>query len=205
MGTALIVGLSAFTKNIIGIITRPYETCRHIVDRGTPAELVYIAALLVIYFSIASMVKISAFRPFLLTRQFVLLAVATGLTYCVTVAAFWIGSRIMHATGTLKGFAIIWGYSLVPTLVWFVVTSILYIVLPPPRTTSIEGVIFSLLFLVFTATLFLWKATIVYLAVRFGFRLALGKVILLYVIVTPFVGAYSYGMYRLGIFRVPFL
>ncbi len=64
METWLIVALSAFIKNVIGLVTRPYETCRRIVDRGRMGELVYVAILLSVYFAFASVVKVAAFRPF---------------------------------------------------------------------------------------------------------------------------------------------
>ncbi len=205
METSLIIGLSAFFKNILGLVMRPYETCRRIVDHGEYAELAYAGILLLAYFSIASVVKVAAFRPFLLTRQFIVLSSATGFTYCITLALFWTAGKLVGAKGRFKGLAVSWGYSLIPTLIWFLATSILYVVLPPPRTTSMAGVIFSILFLVFSGTLFFWKATIAYLTLRFGLRLDLGKILVVLTISLPILAGYSFGMYRLGIFRVPFL
>lgn len=205
MESSLIVALSAFFKNCIGLVTRPYETCRKIADQGGFGELAYIAILLATYFAIASLVKIAAFRPFLLTREFVVLASATGITYVIAVALFWTAGKLVGAQGKLKGFAVAWGYSLVPTFLWFFATSILYVLLPPPRTTSAAGVLFSILFLIFSATLFFWKVTIGYLSLRFGLRLGLGKILIVLAISLPILGFYSFGMYRLGIFRIPFL
>ncbi len=205
METWLIVALSAFIKNVIGLVTRPYETCRRIVDRGRMGELVYVAILLSVYFAFASVVKVAAFRPFLLSRQFIVLAAATGTTYIFAVALFWVAGKLIRADGKLKGLAVLWGYSLLATLTWFLATSILYVVLPPPRTTSLAGILFSILFLIFSATLFFWKATIAYLTLRFGLRLKLGKILLVFTLTLPVLGAYSYGMYRMGIFRIPFI
>lgn len=205
METSLVVALSAFVKNVIGLVTRPYETCRRIADYGRPGELVYVAILLAIYFAFASLVKVAAFRPFLLTRQFVVLAAATGATYMLAVALFWGASKLVGAQGKLKGLAVSWGYSLLATLAWFLTTSILYVILPPPRTTSAAGVLFSVLFLIFSATLFFWKATIAYLTLRFGLRLGLGKIIIVLALTVPVLGLYSFCLYRLGIFKIPFI
>jgi len=205
METSLIVALSAFFKTVVGLITRPYETCRAIVEKGKPAELTYIAVLLALYFALASLVKVAAFRPFVLTRQFIVLAGATGITYCLTVALFWTAGKLMGAQGKLRGLAVVWGYSLLPTLAWFFITSLLYVILPPPRTTSLAGVTFSILFLIFSATLFFWKASIAYLSLRFGLRLDLGKILIVLSISLPILAVYSIGMYRLGIFRIPFI
>lgn len=205
METLLIVALVDFGRNIIGLVTRPYETCRRIADRGNPLELTYVVFVLALYFILASLVKVASFRPFLLTRQFFVLAGAAGVTYCLVVAIFWGIGKLIGANGKLKGLAVLWGYSLIPTVIWFFVTSVLYVLLPPPRTTSIRGVIFSVLFLVFSITLFLWKTTIAYLSLRFGLRLGLGKILVVLVGALPILGLYSYGMYRVGIFKIPFL
>jgi hypothetical protein len=205
METSLIVALVDFGRNVVGLVTRPYETSRRIVDHGGFGELVYVAILLTIYFAFASLVKVAAFRPFLLSRQFIVLASATGATYLFTVALFWTAGKLVGAQGKLKGFAVSWGYSLLPTLTWFLATSILYVILPPPRTTSAAGIAFSILFLIFSVTLFFWKATIAYLTLRFGLRLNLGKIFVVLALTVPVLGLYSYGMYRLGIFRIPFL
>jgi hypothetical protein len=205
METSLIVALVDFGRNIIGLVTRPYETCRRIADRGGFGELVYVAILLATYFAFASLVKVASFRPFLLTRQFIVLSVATGVTYLFTLALFWMAGKLVGAQGRFKGLAVSWGYSLVATFAWFLATSILYVILPPPRTTSMAGVLFSILFLIFSITLFFWKATIAYLTLRFGLRLTLGKIMIVLALTLPILGLYSFGMYRLGIFRVPFL
>lgn len=205
MESYLIVALSAFVKNAIGLVTRPYETCRRIVDQGRYGELLYVGILLIFYFTLASLVKVAAFRPFLLTREFMVLALATGTTYALVISLFWTAGKLVGAGGKFKGIAVLWGYSLLSTLAWFFVTSLLYVILPPPRTTSIPGILFSILFLVFSATLFFWKATIAYLTLRFGLRLSLGKILIVFGITIPIIAFYSLGMYRLGIFKVPFL
>lgn len=205
MEIALIVAFLSFVKNVIGLVTRPYETCRRIADHGGYGELSYVAILLAVYFAFASLVKVAAFRPFLLTRQFIVLAAATGTTYIFAVALFWTAGKLVGAQGKFKGLAVSWGYSLLATLTWFLATSLLYVILPPPRTTSTAGVAFSILFLIFSVTLFFWKATIAYLTLRFGLRLNLGKILIVLAVTLPILGFYSVGMYRLGIFRIPFL
>lgn len=195
----------AFGRNIIGLVTRPYETMRRIVDRGKPGELTYIVLLLCLYFALASLVRVSHFRPFLLTREFLQLALAAATTYGLAVFMFWKAGTWVGAKGTFPGFALSWGYTLVPTLVWFLSTSILYVIIPPPRSTSPQGVLFSLLFLVFSATLFFWKVTLGYLALRFGLRLDFKKICIVVALSLPVLVGYSIGMYRIGIFRIPFV
>ncbi|MBI3956083.1 hypothetical protein HY339_02410 [Candidatus Gottesmanbacteria bacterium] len=182
---ALLIAGVSFCRTAIGLVVRPYETYRRIIDRGSAWELVFIASL----------VAVSAFR-------FVIAAFAT---YAIVVAAVWVAGERIGGKGTLRGITLGWGYTLIPTSCWFLMTSLLYIVLPPPRTTSAAGIAFSVLFLVLSATLFFWKLTLGYLTLRFGLKLDLARILLVVSVVGPIMGAWSWGMYRLGIFKVPFV
>ena len=204
MDNKLLISGISFGRNCVGIITRPYEAYRRIVERGSVWELVYIGTLLTVYFVVASIVKTSLFWPLLLTRQFIVLMSATALTFLFVVALFKLAGNAVGGKGTLRGVALGWGYSLLPTLAWFWMTSLLYVFLPPPRTTSLLGVSFSILYLLVSATLLFWKVILAYLALRFSLRLDLGRIILVCVMVFPVLGLYTLAMYRLGIFRVPF-
>ena len=113
--------------------------------------------------------------------------------------------KLLGSSGRLRPILLGWGYTLIPTTLWFLVTSILYVVLPPPRTQSSAGILFSVLFLVFSTALFFWKFMLAYLTMRFGLRLDLLRIVAVTIICLPFLGLYSVLMYRWGIFRVPFL
>ncbi len=202
---ALLIAGVSFGRNALGLVTRPYETYRRIVDRGSTWELVYIAVLAMAYFALASLVKVASFRPFLLTRQFVVLGAAALATHALVIAAVWLVGRRVGGTGTLAGITRGWGYTVLPTVCWFFMTSLLYVLLPPPRTTSVAGVAFSVLFLIVSATLFFWKLTLGYLTLRFGLKLDLVRILVVVGFVGPIMGVWSWGMYRLGIFRVPFI
>ena len=188
MGDLLFSAGISFGRTLVGIAMRPYETYRRIVGRASLWEMVYIAVLLSLY-CVSARIQI----------------VPVVLTYCMTVGIFWWIGRMMGAKGKLQGFMMGWGYTLIPTLVWFWGTSILYVLVPPPRTTSPQGLLFSVLYLLFSATLLFWKVTLSYLALRFGLRLDLGKISVVCAIALPFLMLYSIGMYRLGIFRIPFI
>jgi len=205
MSNKLLLAGFSFGRHCLGLITRPYETFRRIVEKGDTLELAYVAACVCVYLAIASLVKQSLFHPFLLTQQFLVLGVGAAATYVVAVGLFWFVGRCVGAKGNWRGFAVAWGYTLMPTLLWFLGTSLLYVFIPPPRTTSILGFTFSIIFLLFSATLLFWKVTLSYLSLRFGLRLDLGKLVLICSIVLPMLAIYSFGMYKVGIFRVPFI
>jgi hypothetical protein len=197
---ALISGLVTFSQNTVGIVIRPYETYRRITRRENVWELPFIALILAVYFAVASAVKTAAFHPFILSKQFVLIGSATGLTYIVMICLMFKSAQILGGVGTLKR-----AYTLIPTLVWFMSTSVLYVILPPPRTTSVAGMAFSAAYLVFSAALFFWKTILMYLTLRFGMRLDLPKIAVIFLVVVPLMALYSIGMYKLGIFRIPFI
>lgn len=203
--TGLVLGGVAFGRHFLGIITHPYATYRRLVEKGSWWELVYIGLLLAFYFALASLIKTAAFRPFLLTKHFAVLAAGAAGSYLVVVTTWWLLMRLLRVQGQWRTLAVAWGYTLVPTVVWFLATSILYLLLPPPRTTRLEGVIFSILYLVFSAMLFYWKLTLAYLTLRFGMRLDLVRILAVWGVTLPVLATYSFLMYRWGIFKVPFL
>lgn len=205
MKNQLLVAVISFGRNAVGVVTRPYETYRTIVGSANVWELPSIAGLIAGYFALASLVKVASFRPFLLTREFMVLLGAAMVSYIFVVSLLWIVGRLVGGKGTLAGLACGWGYTLLPTVVWFFMTSALFLILPPPRTTSVAGVVFSGLFLVFSVMLLFWKLMLGYLTLRFGLKLDLARIFVVAGIVMPILGIYSVGMYRLGIFRVPFI
>lgn len=201
----LMLASFSFVKHVGGMFTTPYATYRRLVDKGRRSETVFLGLCCVIYFSISSIVKTQAFRPLLLTRQFLLLAGGAFTGYIFVVAALYLLAKAMGGKGVWGKVALAWAYSLIPTIIWFLSTSVLYVLLPPPRTQAPLGILFSLVYLLFSAVLFFWKAEMYYLTLRFGMRLTLPKIIVVTGIFIPLVCIYSIMMYRMGIFRVPFI
>jgi len=195
----------SFSRHVIGIAITPYQTYRVLVDRGRWGELVYIGGITAAYFALASLVKTASFRPFLLTKQFVVLTSGAIAGYLLVVGFIGFFSMILHRGKALEGIAVAWGYTMIPTVLWFFATSLLYVILPPPRTESFAGVLFSLLYLTMSVVLLFWKIELYYLTLRFGLRLDLLRIIALTIVFLPVVFGYSMAMYALGIFRVPFL
>lgn len=204
----LVVGILqlviSFLKNFWGSIQKPYTTYRRLVSED-PYQLLVIFTLVGGYFFLVSPLKVHSFHPFLLTlnaSRLFTVALASFLLACFVLLGL---GKLFKGQGTLAGVLMTWGYSLLPTLIWFLATSIFYVILPPPRTESILGKSFSLLFLTFSLSLFFWKGILYYLTLRFGLKLDLFKIIGVSLIFFPLLALYSYWMYTLGIFRVPFV
>lgn len=205
MSDQVVIAFYKVARTVVGLIRKPYETYRAIINHGSLWELLPLSLLIFSYLIIASVVKTAAFRPYMLTKQFIVLAVAVGITYGLVVGLVWIVGRMVGGKGSLRAVVLGWAYTLVPTVCWFLVTSILYMVIPPPRTDSPLGVIFSLLFLLFSSVLFFWKFVLSYLTLRFSLKIDLFRIALICVISIPIIAIYSFGMYRLGIFKIPFI
>lgn len=195
----------AWIHATVGIILKPYETYRRIVDRGTAGEVFFIGVFLSLYFAFASLVKTSSLHPLLLTGKFVWLSMTAVAAYAVSVCSLWLLGRLVHGRGSFRGFAVAWAYTLIPTVVWFWATSLLYVFIPPPRTASTLGIAFSIIYLVFSTMLLLWKCTLAYLSLRFGLRLNFQKILVVVMLALPLAGLYGGIMYYLRVFRIPFL
>jgi len=197
-----IIGQSA--AHMYGIIARPYMTMRSIAQSGSYWELVSIGVVLSMYFAVATVVKNPAFRPFLLTRQFLALAVVVVVTTLFASGVLWCTGKLVGGVGSYGRFFLTWSYTLIPTVCWFLATSILYILLPPPRTARPEGIAASGVFLVFSTVLLLWKLVLSYLAIRFSLRLSLPRILGAAFLACGPLFLYGYWTYAIGVFKIPF-
>jgi len=194
-----------FSKSVWGIMSKPYITCRDIARRSDVLEMVPIALLSFGYFALASVVRVKHFRPFILTSHFLKLTSWAIVTFFVSIFFLWAAARIVGGSGKIKTLAVGWSYTLVPSVFWFLSTSILYLILPPPRTQAWQGILFSLVFLIFSSAILYWKIMLGYLTLRFSMHLDLLKIVFVATIFLPFFGIYSFFLYKIGVFRIPFI
>jgi len=193
-----------FLKNVWGSIQSPYATYRKIVAED-PYQLIIIFTLIAGYFFLASPLKLHTLHPFLLTVNASRLF-TTVLCLYLGICFLLLGlSKLFNGVASLRSVLMAWGYSLIPTLVWFLVTLVMYVLIPPPRTETILGRGFSLLYLTFSLSLFFWKGLLYYLTLRFALKFDLTKIILASLLFFPLLGATSYFLYIFGIFKVPFI
>ena len=194
-----------FLRSSVGLLLKPYESMRKIILRGNIYECFPIALLILSYFALASLVRAPAFRPYLLTKHYVLLVSASSLGFIVITGTILVMARILRITIQHKSLLVGWSYTLLPTVFWFLITSILYVILPPPRTTAFTGMLFSGLYLLFSSALLFWKLMLIYLVLRFTFREKLAILVAVGIAIISVAAMYSLFMYRLGIFRIPFI
>lgn len=197
-----------FGKTSYGLIHTPYQTVRSIALRPDKRHLVFVAILVAMYLVSATIVR-GGLRasPLFLSASLSKVAVGVFLTYFSTIVFItYIGKFFGQAyQATLQNIAVLWGYTLIPTVLWFLTMSISFYLLPPPRTASLSGQLASAFFIALSTGLFFWKVILYYLTLRFGLRLSLRQIFLFSSLFAPSAGLYAVVMYRIGIFRIPFI
>lgn len=198
--------LILFSRNSIGCLNSPYVTYRKLADEKSDVrQVVYLFILSAGYFIFASLIRSGLRNPYLLTIKFNLL-LAGGLSgFALMLLFLMIIGKVFNTFSGPKKLIFLWSYTLLPTLTWFFFTSFMYLIIPPPRSFSIAGKLYSIFYIVFSLTLLLWKLILYYLTLRFGLKMDLQKISIATLILIPVIAGYSVLMYRLGVFRVPFL
>lgn len=195
-----------FGRNLVGCFNSPYLTYRKLVIQKTDLhQTIFIPLFVILYFIFVATIRTGLKNPFLLTVKFNTLLFVSVLGFLMMLALFYISGRLVGGKGTLRQIYVLWVFSLVPTLMWFFVTSILYLILPPPRTISFLGKFYSVVFITFSLAVLLWKSILYYLTLRFALKLDLLRIVGISVFIIPVIFVYSFIMYRLGIFRIPFI
>lgn len=195
-----------FIQNTWGSIQHPYETYRRLAEGKNRIQAFPIFILCFTYFLWTTVVHVGIrSHPLLISFNLFKVASASAVTFLVVLVSIYVVGRLFNGKGTLKTLLLPWAYSLLPTLIWFFSTSLLWFLFPPPRTLALSGKLLSFVFLVFSFFLFFWKGVLYYLTLRFGLKLDLRRILGVSTIIFPLGFLYSILMYRLGIFRVPFL
>lgn len=195
-----------FGRNLIGCINAPYVTYRRLSNpKADLIQTIFIPILVIFYFIFVATIRNGIQNPYLLTVKFNLLFFASAGGFLFMLCLFYLAGKLVGGKGSLRQIYTLWIFSLIPTLVWFFITSTLYLMLPPPRTISFWGKLYSVVFIAFSIAVLLWKVMLYYLTLRFSLKIDLYKITIVSTVVIPTIIIYSLLMYRWGIFRIPFL
>lgn len=185
-------------RNFFLLILSPYKTMRKISQEKDYWQPVIVIIFVFIYFVVANKIRRFYYPPSLIFLAFLLF-------FLFTIFFFYLLSLIFNKKEKLESFFLTFSYSLFPTLIWFITNSIIYYFLPPPRTMSLMGKGFSIFFIAFSLSLFLWKIILLYLSIRFSSRLTFFKIMFLMVLYLCIFFPLTVIFYQLKIFRVPFI
>ncbi len=170
-------------------------------------QIIIILAIAIGYFFYAQIVRQRTFHPLIISPS----AFISSVTFCLTFGIatyffYYMYKGVKHNSGVeYSSFLFTFAYSLIPTFIWFYTTSTLFYLLPPPRTASFLGKGFSLVFVSFSLTLLLWRFILLYLSVRFSAKASFYRTITSIGLFLVWFVPYSYALYSLEIFRIPFI
>ena len=188
-------------KRFILLIISPYKTMRKISYEKDYYQPIIIISLVFIYFKFIYYLRDKIYPATLIYFLFI-------INVLLTVIFFYLLSKLFSNNKkeiTFSSFVFTFSYSLFPTIIWFLSTSILFIFLPPPRTFSILGKGFSIFFVAYSMSLLIWKLIIGYLAMRFSSKQNFFKIIYMIILYLIWFIPYSIFLYQFKLFRIPFI
>lgn len=193
-----IISLLLIIKNFFGLIFFPYRTVRKISLERDYYQALIIFFLVFIYFKGVYFLRDEPYPATLVFSIFL-------INFFLTMIFFYFTGKFFNPKINYQSLVLTFAYSLFPTLVWFISTSILYIFLPPPRSLSFLGKGFSIFFIAYSVSLFAWKLILVFLSLRFSLKLSFYQISYLMILYLTWFLPYSLLLYHFRLFRIPFI
>lgn len=192
------------------LIFAPYKTMRVLADDFDVYQVLIILTLIFGYYVYAVAIRSNALNPLLLSSSALISFLYFLLTFVLVLLFFYGAGLVLQKMGHahvrgIRSLVMTFSYSLLPTLIWFFTTSSLFLVLPPPRYPTVLGTAFSIIFIVFSVTLLLWRIILWYLSLRFVYRARFYSILIVMLAFGVWFVPYTIAMYQYGIFRVPFI
>lgn len=202
----LLLSFISFIKHLTGIVLKPYQTYRELTKGVFALEAAFITFLVIGYIGTSSLLRKGLdVGPLFLSLYAGKVFWGILFTFVFAWGSLYFAGKLLGGQGTPKSLFLPWAYSLIPTTIWFLLTSFFYFILPPPRTQAITGKLFTIVFITLSLGLFYWKGMLYYFTLRLGHKLSLSKILIVSFIVFPLGILYSLITYKLGLFRIPFI
>jgi len=198
MISTIISGVILVGLRTVQLIRSPYKTIRIISNDVNYSQIYVIFVLIYLYFIFADFVKRFNYAPTLIYAVFL-------LNFLLSSVFFYFMNVVQIKRSDIRPFIMTFAYSLMPSLIWFTINTSLFLIFPPPRTSSILGTLFSIFFIIFSMGMLFWKIQLVYLSLRFATKasfLSIAYAVILYLCIFA---PYSVLLYYAGIFRIPFI
>ena len=162
------------------------------------------------YFMYASAIRTQTLDPIVVSSSFFRIFMFFLLTFMTTVGFMWVVGRILKAFSmadpmSLHVSLVLSAYSLIPTLLWFLMTSVLYLLFPPPRYDTLLGTSLSMIFIVLSISILIWRLILWYLTIRFSLRVQFMTIMVIMFIFVLWLVPYAFLMYYFNVFRIPFI
>ncbi|CAN5219392.1 hypothetical protein BH09PAT2_BH09PAT2_03340 [soil metagenome] len=195
-----IVSIIVVLQRIFLLIMYPYKTMRKISFETDYFQIILLFGCVCVYFYFANILRQYHYEP-------IILFILTVFHYLGSVLFFHFIATIFSKDKQLsmKPFLFTLMYSMIPTLIWLGVNSSLYLILPPPRTFSLLGGAFSVVYISFSLAMLVWKVILEYLAIRFASKMPFYQVVYALILYFVMVGPYFFWMYAMNFFRIPII
>jgi len=190
-------------KRFFLLIIYPYKTMRRISLEKDYYQLLIIAGLVFLYFKFIYFLRDKTYLATLVFLFFIFNFLLTS-SFFYFINNFFSSNRNKKEI-TFSSYIFTFSYSLFPTLIWFLSTSLLFIFLPPPRTFSLLGNTFSIFFVAYSLSLLIWKLILEYLAVRFSSKQNFLRIFYMMILYLTWFLPYSVFLYYFHFFRIPFI
>jgi hypothetical protein len=195
----ILASLVLVIKRAVFLAIHPYKTMRSISQEKDVLQILVIFMVVFIYFHFADLQRPFNYPPFILFVIVLINILATAMFFYFI--SKFLGSKQKDINPYLYSFS----YALIPTIIWFSVNVLLYVILPPPRLPSFNGKLFTVVYITFSVSMLLWKFILTYLAIRFSTRLKLTRVLYSLILYLLVIAPYTVLLYQFRLFRVPFL
>ncbi len=193
-----IASIITVIRRVFLLLFYPYTTMRTIAKDKDVWQLYVIFATVFAYYLAVDKVKDIVYSPL---TQFGLVV----FNFVLTVGYIALFNYIYHKKIEWRRTLLLFGYALLPTIIWFYVNTFLYVAIPPPRHLTFLGKLFSITFITLSVSLLAWKVILMYLAARYSTRLQFYDIVFLLMVYVALVVPYSFLLYHFGFFRIPFI
>lgn len=173
-------------------IYNPFENWRKVANHKNPLIAFPIWAFILTYFSLSSFIyRKSSFLALILFSFFIIIFL---------IIAFFSRKKI-----SFHELFNVWSFSYLPTILWFIVTFILFFIFPPPHQNNFFGFLFSLIYLLFSLFCLYLKIICLFIVFKYIVKLGLIKTIISMLVVWGVVVVMGVFLYKLHFFRIPFI
>ena len=188
------------TQRIFLLIMYPYKTMRKISLENDYIQIIVIFIIVYIYLHVANTLREYTYEP-------LILFILTIYHYVATVIFFHFITSIFCQNKTVRvtPFLFTLAYAMIPAIMWLAVNSTLFYLMPPPRTFSLLGKTFSIIYISFSIAMLCWKLILQYLALRFASKMPFYKIVYSLLLYLVIVGPYFFWMYVMKFFRMPII
>lgn len=190
-------------QNFWRLITHPYAFFEEAINRGNHLAATMTVVITVIFTGLGWMVIIQKWtKPSVYALNFILPLV----TYPLAVFILFAVCRFLVRETRLRSFFAVWGYSYLPTFIFFIANILLHYILNFSWVQNLPGKPFLLMvFWAFIFLIFLWKVLFLAITLRLAGNLNLSLISIALPLLLLIAGIYWWTLASLGWIKIPFI